>query len=298
MDPHHSHDHHHHAHHHHATGNIKVAFWLNTGFALLELAGGFYTNSIAIMSDALHDFGDSLSLGLAYYLQKKSEKKKDQQYTYGYKRFSLLGAFITTIVLTLGSILIIIEAIDRMANPQQPYVPGMIILAVIGIAANGAALLRLKKGQTLSEKAISLHFLEDVLGWVAVLVGALIMSFADVPILDPILSIGIGFFILFNVYKNIRAVLKIILQAVPDNLTEDELRKQMAGFTEIIEIHDIHSWSMDGTYNVVTFHAVVPDHMNPVALEHLKTKIKSKLLQNNVSHVTIEFEIQNCGVDC
>jgi len=294
LDTHHSHDHHH---HHHATGNIKVAFWLNTGFALLELAGGFYTNSIAIMSDALHDFGDSLSLGLAYYLQKKSEKKKDQQFTYGYKRFSILGAFITSIILTVGSILIIIEAIERFSNPQQPYVPGMIVLAVIGITVNGAALLRLKKGHTISEKAISLHFLEDVLGWVAVLVGAIVMSFVDVPILDPVLSIGIGMFILFNVYKNIRAVLKIILQAVPDNLTEVELRKQIAGFTEIIEIHDIHSWSMDGTYNVVTFHAVVDENRTPVELEHLKAKIKRKLLQNNVSHVTIEFEIQNCGVD-
>lgn len=238
----HSHDHN----HNHSTGNITVAFWLNTGFALLELVGGFYTNSVAIMSDALHDFGDSLSLGLAYYLQKKSEKRKDHFYTYGYKRFSLLGAFITSIVLTIGSVFIISEAIQRFSNPQQPDTKGMLVLAVIGIAVNGAAMFRLKKGNTLSEKAVSLHFLEDVLGWVAVLVGAIVMSFVEVPILDPILSIGIALFILFNVYKNIRSVLKIILQAVPENVSEIELKKQIDDFTEISEIHDIHSWSMDG----------------------------------------------------
>lgn len=291
MEHNHSHD------HNHSMGNITVAFWLNTGFALLELAGGIYTNSVAIMSDALHDFGDSLSLGLAYYLQKKSEKKKDHIYTYGYKRFSLLGAFITSIVLTVGSIFIIIEAIQRFANPQQPDTTGMLILAVIGIAVNGAAMFRLKKGNTLSEKAVSLHFLEDVLGWVAVLIGAVVMTFVNIPILDPILSIGIALYILFNVYKNIRFVLKIILQAVPENLSEIELKKQIAEFTEITEIHDIHCWSMDGIYNVVTFHAVLSDNKTQSELEQLKGKIKSKLLHSNINHITIEFEIENCETE-
>jgi len=278
----------------HASDNITVAFWLNTCFALLELAGGFYTNSVAIMSDALHDFGDSLSLGLAYYFQKKSEKKQDQTYTYGYKRFSLLGAFITSIVLTVGSVFIISEAIQRFAHPQQPDTIGMLVLSIIGIAVNGAAMFRLKKGTTLSEKAVALHFLEDVLGWVAVLIGAIVMNFIEVPILDPILSIGIALFILFNVYKNIRAALKIILQAVPENLSETELKKQVAEFTEITEIHDIHSWSMDGIYNVVTFHAVINDNKTQLELEQLKSKIKTKLLQNNIHHITIEFEFQKC----
>lgn len=289
----HSHDHN----HNHSTGNIMVAFWLNTGFALLELVGGFYTNSVAIMSDALHDFGDSLSLGLAYYLQKKSEKRKDHFYTYGYKRFSLLGAFITSIVLTIGSVFIISEAIQRFSNPQQPDTKGMLVLAVIGIAVNGAAMFRLKKGNTLSERAVSLHFLEDVLGWFAVLVGAIVMSFVEVPILDPILSIGIALFILFNVYKNIRSVLKIILQAVPENLSEIELKKQIAEFTEINEIHDIHSWSMDGIYNVVTFHAVITENKKQSELEDIKGRIKSKLRLSNISHVTIEFEIKKCDTD-
>jgi cobalt-zinc-cadmium efflux system protein len=275
--------------------NITVAFWLNTFFALLELAGGFYTNSVAILSDALHDFGDSLSLGLAYYLQKKSEKRKDLFFSYGYKRFSLLGAFITSIVLTVGSVFIIIEATQRFANPQQPDTKGMLVLAFIGIAVNGAAMLRLKKGKTVSEKAISLHFLEDVLGWVAVLVGAIVMSVAQVPLLDPILSIGIAIFILINVYKNIHTVLKIVLQSVPENLSENEIKKQVEEFTELSEIHDIHSWSMDGIYNVVTFHAVLKENKTQDELENLKSRIKAKLIKFNISHITIEFEFEKCS---
>lgn len=290
---------HHHPHHHdhnHASENLSVAFWLNTGFALLELVGGFYTNSVAIMSDALHDFGDSLSLGLAYYLQKKSEKGKDKVYTYGYKRFSLLGAFITSIVLVVGSVFILSEAVQRLAEPQQPDTYGMMILAVIGIGVNGAAMFRLKKGTSISEKAVSLHFLEDVLGWVAVLIGAIVMTFVNIPILDPLLSVGIALFILINVYKNIRSVLKIILQAVPEHLSETEIKKQLSEFAEIREIHDIHSWSMDGEYNVVTFHAVLLENKSQLELEALKSRIKTKLREADIHHITIEFEIGECDV--
>jgi cobalt-zinc-cadmium efflux system protein len=286
-----------HSHNHsHSTENLTVAFWLNTGFALLELVGGFYTNSVAIMSDALHDLGDSLSLGLAYYLQKKSEKGKDNVYTYGYKRYSLLGAFITSIVLVVGSVFILSEAVQRLADPQQPDTYGMMILAVIGIGVNGAAMFRLKKGTSLTEKAVSLHFLEDVLGWVAVLIGAVVMTFATIPILDPVLSIGIACFILFNVYKNIRSVLKIILQAVPEHLSETEIKKQLSEFTDIREIHDVHSWSMDGEYNVVTFHAVLFENKAQLELEELKGRIKAKLRKANIHHITIEFEIAECDV--
>jgi Co/Zn/Cd efflux system component len=220
-----------HSHNHsHSTENLTVAFWLNTGFALLELVGGFYTNSVAIMSDALHDIGDSLSLGLAYYLQKKSEKGKDNVYTYGYKRYSLLGAFITSIVL------------------------------------------------------------------VAVLIGAMVMTFATIPILDPVLSIGIACFILFNVYKNIRSLHKIILQSVPEHLSETEIKKHLSEFAEIREIHDIHSWSMDGEYNVVTFHAVLLEDKTQLELEALKSRIKTKLREADIHHITIEFEIEECDV--
>ncbi|HEY1114932.1 MAG TPA: cation diffusion facilitator family transporter, partial [Chitinophagaceae bacterium] len=208
---------HHHGHSHahshaHATGNIAVAFFLNTAFALIELVGGLLTNSVAILSDALHDFGDSLSLGTAWYFQKKSKKTRTEHYTYGYRRFSLVGAFVNAMVLIVGSIFIIREAVERLFRPEPADARGMLLLALLGIVVNGVAMLQLRKGGSINERVVSLHFLEDVLGWVAVLVGAVVMLFADLPVIDPVLSLAIASFVLFNVYRNIKPAFKIILQ--------------------------------------------------------------------------------------
>lgn len=291
--------HHHHGHDHshdHGTKNIQVAFWLNLGFALLELVGGFYTNSVAILSDALHDLGDSLSLGTSWYFQKKSQQKRDSHFTYGYKRFSLLGAFINCIVLTVGSVFIISESVQRIFNPSQPNAKGMLILAVIGIGVNLVAMLRLKKGQSINERVISLHFLEDVLGWVAVLVGSVVMMFYNVPILDPLLSLGIAAFILFNVYKNMKSVFQIVLQGVPENISEDKIRALVKSFPEVKDSHDIHVWSMDGNYHIVTLHVVVANDLSVAQQEGLKTRIKESLSKLSIRHATVELETE--GYDC
>lgn len=291
----HSHGHGHHHHHHHG-GNIRVAFWLNTSFALLELIGGFYTNSVAILSDALHDLGDSLSLGTAWYFERKSKQKRDAVYTYGYQRFSLLGAFINSIVLIVGSILILKEALTRLFNPEQPDTTGMLIFAIVGIVVNGAAMLRLKKGESVNEKVISLHFLEDVLGWAAVLVGSIIMKFVDAPIIDPLLSVIIAIIILVNVYKNMRGAFQIILQGVPVAVSEERVRETFNKFQEVEDTHDLHIWTMDGRYNILTTHAVLKQPLEAEALELLKSKIKNELKKISVHHVTIEFE--NKGMAC
>ena len=197
------HNHHHHS-HGSSTENIAVAFFLNLAFTIIEFIGGFYTNSLAIMSDALHDLGDSLSLGLSWYFQKKSTKRANKKYSYGYKRFSLLGAVINSIVLVIGSVFIIKEAIPRIINPENADAKGMMWLAVLGIIVNGAAVLKLKKGTSINERVVSLHLLEDVLGWVVVLLASIVMQFWDVPVLDPVLSIAIAGFVLFNVYINFK----------------------------------------------------------------------------------------------
>ncbi|MBT1708299.1 cation diffusion facilitator family transporter [Fulvivirgaceae bacterium PWU5] len=287
----HSHAHGHH-HHHYSGNNIAVAFWLNLGFALLELVGGLYTNSVAIMSDALHDLGDSLSLGTAWFFERKSHRQPDTVYTYGYKRFSLVGAFINAVVLTVGSIFILIEAFKRLWHPEQPDTTGMLIFAVIGILVNGAAMLRLKKGESINEKVLSLHFLEDVLGWVAVLIGSIVMKFADVPIIDPLLSMIIGGIILFNVYRNIRGAFQIMLQGVPHNISEERVRKELATFEEVEALHDLHLWTLDGTFNILTTHIVLRQPLDTEPLEALKTRIKKQLQTIGIQHATIEFEIK------
>jgi len=199
-------------HHNHDVKNIKTAFLLNLGFTIFELIGGLFVNSVAILSDAIHDLGDSLSLGLSWYFQNLSHKGRTKTFSYGYKRFSVLSAIINSIVLLVGSIFILYETIPRLITPVQPNATGMLALSIIGIIVNGAAVLKTCKGKTANERAVSLHMMEDVLGWIAVFIGSVIMYFVHLPILDPILSILITGFILFNAFKNLGFSLKIILQ--------------------------------------------------------------------------------------
>lgn len=291
----------HHHHHHHeedkSLSNINMAFWLNTSFAVIELIGGIYTNSVAILSDALHDFGDSLSLGLARYFQKKSSKASDEYYSYGYKRFSLLGAFINAIILIIGSIFIIQEALSRLVKPEVADAKGMLILAFLGIIVNTLAMLRLRKGKSVNERVVSLHFIEDILGWVAVLIGSIVMLFADVPILDPILSILIAGYILFNVIKNLRHAIRIVLQGIPEDLDMEKIKKEILTIPGIISVHDLHSWTLDGLYNILTVHVVLQDQPSLAHMEKIKSDVRHCLLHYNIQHITIETETegQGCG---
>lgn len=289
---HHGHDHTH-EHEHSGTKNIVIAFWVNLGFAVFEIVGGLYTNSVAVLSDALHDFGDSLSLGAAWFFQKKSQQKRDKNFTYGYRRFSLLGALINCIVLTVGSFFVISESVQRIFTPQQPNAQGMLIMAVVGISVNLAVMLILKRGRSVNERVISLHFLEDVLGWVAVLIGSIVMMFYQAPMLDPILSLIIAVIILSNVYKNFKSVFQIVLQGVPENFSEDKIRELVKTIPGVKDAHDIHIWSMDGNYHIVTLHVVVQDELSLNLQEDLKTKIKSSLKNLSVQHVTVELETPN-----
>lgn len=292
MGNHQHHDHHGHEghHHHHHTGNIKVAFWLNLVFCILEFAGGLFTNSVAILSDALHDLGDSFSLGLAWYFQKLSQRKRDKLFSYGYKRFSLLGALINALILLIGSVFIIREAIPRMLHPESSNAQGMIIFALIGIAVNGAAVLRLKKGTSINERVISLHLIEDVLGWVAVLIAAVVMLFVDVPVLDPILSLLITGYVLYNVFKNLKDSLTILLQAVPMDINEEELKKKLLSIPHILDAHDIHLWTLDGSYNILSIHIVLEDQTDLNQAEQIKSQARAILNDLHVHHITIETE--------
>ncbi|MFZ4725420.1 MAG: cation diffusion facilitator family transporter [Paludibacter sp.] len=283
-----------HEHHHHSdVKNIKVAFFLNVSFTIVEIIGGFFTNSIAILSDAVHDLGDSLSLGMAWYFQKKAKKGSDKLFSYGYKRFSLLGAIINSIVLIVGSIFILTEAIPRLFHPEQAEVKGMFLLAILGLIVNGAAVLRLKKGHSINEKVVSLHLLEDVLGWAAILLGSVIMYFFDLPVIDPIMSVFIAIFVLNNVYKNIKQTLHIILQGIPEKLDISLITNHIEQLDGVENVHDLHVWSVDGNYNVLTIHVVLNEVMEMEKLAHLKVAIRQKLEQNGIQHVTIEFETLN-----
>lgn len=289
----------HHTHHNESEENIRTAFFLNLCFTIIEFVGGFLTNSMAILSDAVHDLGDSFSVGLSWYFQRMAKKGRDEEYTYGYKRFSLLGAIINSLILVVGSVVILFNAVPRLFHPEQPDSGGMLILAVLGVAINGVAVLRLKRGHSLNERVISLHLLEDVLGWVAILIGALVMHFVDVPILDPILSIAITLYVLFHVYKNIKESLHIILQGAPIDIKMDEIEKEILSLDDVDGVHDLHIWSADGEYNVMTVHVVLKQALSMDKLHKLKNEIREKMQAMKIQHSTIEFETpgENCEME-
>ncbi len=279
-----------HAHDHSGQKNIKVAFFLNLAFTLLEIAGGFWTNSMAILSDALHDLGDSISLGVAWYLEKYSQKGPDEKFSFGYARFSLLGALINSFILVAGCVLILTKTIPRIINPESLKPEGMLIFAILGIAINGVAVLRLKKGTTLNEKVVSWHLMEDVLGWAVILVVSIILIFVDLPILDPILSVIITIYVLYNVVINLKDILNVFLQGVPKDLSINEIEREITEKTDVISIHHTHIWSLEGQKNLLSTHIIVEDGIEPQRITELKRDIKELMKKREIDHVTIEFE--------
>lgn len=290
------HDHHHH--HDHTSGsNLKLAFFLNAAFTVFELIGGFYVNSVAIISDAIHDLGDTLSLGTSWYLQNKSKQERDAKFSFGYKRFSLLGALINSIVLIAGSIYVISEAISRLIEPEYSDAGGMLIFAIVGVAVNGFAAWKLSKGTSMNEKVVSWHLIEDVLGWIAVLFVAIILHFYETPYLDPALSLLITLFILWNVYKRLKETLFIFLQGVPREINLKEIELKLEALPNIASLHHMHVWSLEGTDHVFTTHIKLKNIKSFQQLLNVKRDVKNVLQGYNFDHYTIETELDKESCD-
>lgn len=273
---------------------IATAFFLNVSFTIIEFIGGVLTNSTAIMADAVHDLGDSLSIGSAWLLNRLGRKSADKEFTYGYRRLSLLGALINGLVLVIGSLWVLSEAVPRLADPLMPVTEGMIALAILGVSVNGFAAYRLSKGNTLNEKILNWHLLEDVLGWVAVLVVALILQFYDWPILDPLLSVAFTFFILFNVLRNLWVTGKLFFQAAPDKGLHDKIERSLLGVDGVSEVHHQHLWSLDGEKHVLTAHIVIDQNEDFSTNQYftIKQSISRALEQYTLAHTTVEIELK------
>ncbi len=269
--------------------NILTAFILNVAFSIFELIGGIFTNSISIISDAVHDFGDALSIGISLILEKISKKKPDEKYTYGYARYSVLGALITTIVLTIGSIFVILGGINRILNPKPINYDGMIIFAIFGVVINFLAAYFTREGNSINQKAVNLHMIEDVLGWVVVLIGAILMKFTNISLVDSIMSISIAIFILINAFKNLKDILDLFLEKTPKDISVEKIKKHLLDIKEIEDVHHIHIWSMDGFSNYLTMH-IVTENKN---IKELKNKIRKEMSELGISHTTIEIENKN-----
>ncbi len=275
--------------------NILIAFILNLSFAVFEFAGGILFGSIAIVSDALHDIGDAAGIGLSYIFEKQSQKKPDKKYTYGYARFSVLGGLITSLILFLGSCAVIYNATSRMLNPREINYSGMIIFALVGVVVNFAAAYFTREGDSINQRAVNLHMLEDVLGWVVVLLGAVIMHFTDFVLIDPLMSMGVALFILINSAKNIKEVIDLFLIKTPDGTDVKEIEEHLLEIDGVLGVHHIHLWSLDSQGTYATMHVVTNGDT-----KEIKEKVREELYEHGVVHSTLEFEEENeeCETVC
>lgn len=267
--------------------NILIAFILNLSFSVFEFLGGIFTGSVAILSDAVHDIGDAASIGIAFFLEKKSKKQPDAQYTYGYARYSVIGSVITTLILLVGSVMVTFNAVGRMFTPVPINYDGMIVFAVVGVCVNFAAAFFTREGDSLNQKAVNLHMLEDVLGWLVVLIGAVIMRFTDFALIDPLMSVGVAAFIFVNAIGNLKEAVDLFLEKTPRQMDIEEIKEHICHVDGVLDVHHIHVWSMDGHNNFATMHVVAEGDTHRV-----KELVREELAEHGIVHATLELEAE------
>lgn len=297
LEHHHSQEHNHSHDHSHdvdftsgsqAVRNMMLVFGINIVFSVLEAIFGLLFNSASILADAVHDFGDALSIGLAWFFQKISLKGSDSTFSYGYKRYSLLGALITSVVLLVGSAVMIIHSGEKLMNPEPVNYQGMLILAIFAIIANGVSAWIISKGSSHNESILSLHLLEDVLGWVGVLVVSVVLHFTDWYFLDPLLSIGIALFILYKTIPEFMKVVRLFLQAVPDNIDSKKLREEIQNIDNINGLSHFHLWSLDGEAHMMSM-TISTTSDSVQTHEQIKNEVRHILSENDIAHSNIEI---------
>jgi cobalt-zinc-cadmium efflux system protein len=271
--------------------SIRAAFFLNAGFTLVEFAGGLLTNSTAILADAVHDLGDSFALAQAWYFERLAGRGREGAYTYGYRRFSLLGGLITTVFLLASSLLVLARAVPRLIRPDHANAKGMIVLAVVGVAVNALAMRRLGRETGISARTVALHLLEDVLGWVAVLIVGVVLLFRDVPILDPLLAILITLYVLGRAVRNLRSIVPIFLEAAPKGMDLEAISAGIGKIGHVKIVHHVHVWSLDGEHNVLSAHLVVDRDLAPEEYRRLKDDVRRVVEGFGLAHSTVEIEL-------
>jgi cobalt-zinc-cadmium efflux system protein len=277
-------------HPHETITRLRAAFFLNLAFTIVEVVGGFLTNSLAIMSDAVHDLGDSLSIGFSWWMETRAHRPSQGRYSYGFRRLSLAAALVNAVVLIVGSLVILAQAIPRLFDPQPSDARGMFFLAILGILVNGAAVLRLRGAPGMNASVIGWHLVEDVLGWVAVLIVSLSLLVTEILILDPLLSILITGYVLVNVIRNLRKTVAIFLQAAPADIDIHAVEHALAAIPNVLSTHHTHAWSLDGEHHVLTTHLVVPSSATKPQIIQVKGDALRLFHQIDVEHTTIEVE--------
>ena len=266
---------------------VWLAFFLNLTYAIVEFIAGGVFGSSAVLADSVHDLGDAIAIGISAFLESISNREEDSHYTLGYKRFSLLGAMITAVILMTGSVLVILENIAKIFHPQPVNDEGILWLGIIAVSINVLASLVVRKGKTKNESILSLHFLEDTLGWLAVILMAIILRFTDWYILDPLLSLAISFFILSKALPRFWSTLKIFLDAVPEGVDIQKIKTDLAELDHVASINQLNLWTMDGLEKNAIVHVCLKE------MEHMETckeSIRIFLKDCGFQNVTIEVD--------
>lgn len=291
---HHSH-HHHHSHVKGSDKKILTAFFLNLFFVFVEIFGGFFTNSFAILSDAVHDLGDCVAIGFAYVMEKLSKKAPDEKYTYGYRRYSLLSAIATSVLLVVSSVFVICGAVMRLGEPQEVKGGAMLLVAVFGVVINGAAVVVTHKGTGANERAVSLHMLEDVLGWVAVLIGSALIYAFKWYFIDGILSLCIAAFLIIHSVINIKDVFAILLEKTPENFNVQAYKDGLYSIDGVQDVHHLHIWSLDGERIMASLHVRLCENADMTDYARVKKDVEELSEDMGVSHLTVQIDVSGGG---
>lgn len=274
---------------HKSTENISFAFFLNLVFMIVVAIGAIFTNSMAILADLLHGMGDTIALGFSWFLQRFSEKECDNKFTYGYKRFSLLGAITTSIIIIACSIFVLIESITRIFVYVEPHAGGMVLIAIFAIILKALSVLKLRKSKTLNEKAVSIHLIGDLLGWIALLVVGIILIFFKIPNLDPFLSIAITIWMIYNLIKNLIYSFNILLLKAPENIDTSKLKSDILAIDEIKNIENFNFWSIDNQNHVLTVKIDIVADLLISDTEKIKNSIDDVCRSYDIENITVEF---------
>lgn len=276
---------------------ILIVTILNITITIAEIIGGLISGSLSLLSDALHNFSDGISLVVSYAAIKISGKEKTLSKTFGYQRSGILSATINSLLLLIFSTLLIKEAIFKFVN--QTHIDGLIVfvVAIVGLLANLISVLILKKGskENINIKSAYLHLISDTLSSVAVIIGGLLMFFFKIYWIDPILTLLINVYILREVYFILKKVVNILMQGVPDGIEITEIEKEVNSIDGILNIHHIHIWGLDEKNLFLEAHVNLTKDLPVSESCKIYNEICEELEEHfSIHHVTIQFEFNKC----
>ncbi|MCK4662058.1 MAG: cation transporter [Bacteroidales bacterium] len=289
-----------HNHHHNneiAEKNLLLVTILNFSIAIAEIIGGLISNSLSLLSDALHNSGDAFAVLLAYIANKVSKKSPTYSKTYGFKRIEILAALFNAIVLIAISVFLFYEAYKRLINPEPIKGAIMLIVALIGLFANILAVILLHKSSeaNINIKAAYLHLIGDTVSSVAVIIGGILIYFFKIYWVDPVITIILGLYIIKHTYSILKQVVNILMQGTPYNLNLNEIKKEVEKLPEISNIHHVHAWNLNDREIHFECHIDLKENISLKETNKIRLELEQLLTSKfNINHITIQFEYNIC----